>query len=337
MFSSRRTVSVRGLWSLARCSLVMLLLAQAAGWPGSPAAWAQADLAVNHYRSADSYYRQGKYADALREFRESYRLSQKVDLLYNIGQVYERMGKLAEAIKTYGEYLNRSKRDEPALRSKIANLEATLHSTSVEILSPVEGATVVVDGKQVGNTPLSNAVKVTPGSHRIKVTKAGYAPFSAYVAVAAGSSVRVQADLERRSGTPQPATIATPTTPTTAPSGTGTAASSQKRGRSLWTWIALGGGTGLVALGLIAGSVAMNKAKDAQTSSDSTATTAKQLALTSDLALVAGVAALATGAVLFFLDRPTKNENEHAQRSSRMAIFPAVTPQGASVGALWRF
>jgi hypothetical protein len=60
--------------------------------------------------------------------------------------------------------------------------------------TPVDGATVEVDGKVVGKTPLT-PVAITPGKHTVRVKKPGYLEVVEVVDAHAGATVRVAAHL----------------------------------------------------------------------------------------------------------------------------------------------
>lgn len=84
----------------ARVPLVLLLLhvvpALAAGDPN--------EEAKIHFKSGESYYNRGDWATAMREFEESYALSKKGALLFNIGLCREKLGDwraAAEALRAY--------------------------------------------------------------------------------------------------------------------------------------------------------------------------------------------------------------------------------------------
>jgi hypothetical protein len=62
------------------------------------------------------------------------------------------------------------------------------------------GATVFVDGRQIGVTPLSMP-EVTPGTLRIRLQLAGFNPWVTTAQIQAGTRTRVAASLER--GTPE--------------------------------------------------------------------------------------------------------------------------------------
>jgi hypothetical protein len=62
------------------------------------------------------------------------------------------------------------------------------------------GATVVVDGRRVGTTPMS-LPDSSPGTHRIQLELEGFNPWVTTAQVQAGARTRVAASLER--GTPE--------------------------------------------------------------------------------------------------------------------------------------
>ncbi len=71
---------------------------------------------------------------------------------------------------------------------------ATTGTLAIE--SRPTGATVFLDGRQVGTTPLS-LPDVTPGTHRIRLELAGFNPWVTTADVQAGARARVAASLER--------------------------------------------------------------------------------------------------------------------------------------------
>jgi tetratricopeptide (TPR) repeat protein len=81
-----------------------------------------------HYLSAQAYFDQAAYADALREYQESYRLSKYPAILYQIGQCQERLGQIGDAVATFEKYLEadpQSKR-RASVETAIQNLKERL-------------------------------------------------------------------------------------------------------------------------------------------------------------------------------------------------------------------
>ena len=307
-------------------TLPWVLLTIALCWSSS--ADASIELARSHYRVGQAYYEQGRYAEAIKEFEQAYDLTKRAALLYNIAQAHERMGNLEQAVASYEKYLSESKKKEPAIVKKVENLRQRLRSTGIRVKSDVAGATVSVDGRDIGVTPLVDVIAVKPGEHQLKVTKSGFTGFSAYVSVNAGSVVNIEAKLTS-TGVQSTAPVHDPP-PTQNPSVDETARTEQPGRSRFWTWVALGSAGGLLATSLITGLAALNKADKAKTKDDTEANTAKSLALISDIALGLGLAAAAAGTILFFM------EGQNQERS--VATFaPAISPTFAGVNAALTF
>jgi hypothetical protein len=84
----------------------------------------------------------------------------------------------------------------PAPSSGIAqsNPEAV---ASIQFSSDPGGAEITVDGNYVGNTP--SLIKLKPGTHSVKITKNGYAPWVRSINTEGGESRNIAADLEKTS------------------------------------------------------------------------------------------------------------------------------------------
>ena len=82
------------------------------------------------------------------------------------------------------------------LASSAAEVErpAPSRETTLSVSANVDGAVVLVDGKRVGETPLSDAA-VSPGKHRISIEKEGYEPYRKQVRIDQGRAVSLFVDL----------------------------------------------------------------------------------------------------------------------------------------------
>ncbi|MET0385490.1 MAG: hypothetical protein ABW321_06010 [Polyangiales bacterium] len=75
---------------------------------GPPAPAVDPDHAARgHFERGRSAYEAGEYRDAWAEFHEAYQLSNRPELLFNIGQTADRLGQDADAIKAFNLYLKR--------------------------------------------------------------------------------------------------------------------------------------------------------------------------------------------------------------------------------------
>jgi len=66
--------------------------------------------------------------------------------------------------------------------------------TTLSVSANVTDARVLVDGRRVGETPLSD-VEVSPGDHRIRVEKEGYEPYRRRIRIERGRSMSLYVDL----------------------------------------------------------------------------------------------------------------------------------------------
>lgn len=98
-----------------------LSVATAAPALAQPSA-ADLELAKRHFELGRTYYDQAAYDKALTAFEESYNLSKKAALLFNIGKCYEALGKLEQAIEHYERYLKATDTSDPNLAARIENL-----------------------------------------------------------------------------------------------------------------------------------------------------------------------------------------------------------------------
>ena len=79
----------------------------------------------------------------------------------------------------------------------IQKLSTELNKSQIEITSNVSDARILIDGREVGTTPVSK-VEVSPGSHRIHVEKEGYNPYEKHVRVKAGRTFSMQVQLDEK-------------------------------------------------------------------------------------------------------------------------------------------
>lgn len=68
-----------------------------------------------------------------------------------------------------------------------------VESATIQFLSLPDGAEITLDGNFAGNTP--STMKVKPGSHSIRIVKAGFAPWERTIETSAGDALTVTANL----------------------------------------------------------------------------------------------------------------------------------------------
>jgi len=114
------------------------------------------------------------------------------DRLTNLTQSRQtpRYGKLRDEDWDRGDFVFR-------LASNGATVSAPsseVSHTTLSVSTNVTGARVLVDGRRVGETPLSD-VEVSPGEHRIRVEKQGYDPYRKRIRLESGRSMSLYVDL----------------------------------------------------------------------------------------------------------------------------------------------
>jgi len=169
-----------------RSILSLLLLFSTLCWPevaraDDPAAEA-AKKAKLHYQRGSEAYSVGRYAEAIKELEEAYRLSGESVLLYNIAKSYEKLGEYEEAVRHYRDYVDLtptvSEEDRKEVERTIKELEEKRVAALPELTvrSTPEGATLYLDEKDkvAGTTPYK--ARIEPGQHKIYLEKKGFLP-----------------------------------------------------------------------------------------------------------------------------------------------------------------
>lgn len=269
--------------------LGVLVLATASSQPALAQPLQEAKAAFQEGQAA---YDRGDYTAAIASWQRSFELSQKVSLFYNIGLAYERLGKLDDAAAALDRFVSGTQPDDPYLdrgRARLSLIRERLAQTGVLIACNEEGATILVDERDMGRTPRPDRIGLAPGGHRIIVRKQGFADFRSDVALASGQELKIDVTLSRERPASQPVESAATLGPDEAPSFAGSSI--------LGPALTIGGGV-VAVTGIVVGAVALGKAKDAKSEDD--ADSARTLALVADVSMAVGLAAAAVGSYLWF-------------------------------------
>lgn len=77
------------------------------------------------FLEGEAHYAAGRYELAAERYLEAYQLSQRPELLFNVGNAYERLGDYEKAARYLGEYVDNPRaRDVVSVRERIRRLEA---------------------------------------------------------------------------------------------------------------------------------------------------------------------------------------------------------------------
>lgn len=154
--------------------------------------------AKEHFINGQEYYEQGRYKDSIEEFQKAYDLDARPLLLYNMAQAFEKLGDLTKSVEYLKRFLkaDTEKTDTKTVQNKIANLEARIAKTGISVECTEVGATIIVDGKTVGETPTSAIIPLLEGMHEVVIQKDGFQNFKMNVGVSIGYAVPVFAKME---------------------------------------------------------------------------------------------------------------------------------------------
>ncbi len=160
---------------------------------------------------------------------------------------------------------------------------------SVGVIVSEKGATISVDGRRVGRSPLPKALRLRAGPHEITVSKPGFGDQTRKIEVAAGSEARVSISLDGESGAGDIG----------GGSGSGP---SLGGGGDIWPWVTAGVGVAAAGAGAFMGLSAADlhsqleeKKKNGELIAQSDIDTGNQMVLMSNALYGVGAAAIAGG------------------------------------------
>ena len=131
--------------------------------------------AATRFQRGVGLYKDGDFEAALTEFKQAYRLAPFYEVLYNIGLTQRRLYQYGAAVKSLNDYLAEGgKKVTPArrelVRKELEEIRALTASVTVKVTG--EGiSTILVDGEEVGKTPMREPLLLRPGKHTITATR----------------------------------------------------------------------------------------------------------------------------------------------------------------------
>jgi len=305
---------------MLRFGLPLLTFALVLAAPQAVAQTSSTAAAEALFQEGRALFEQGKFAEACPRLAESQRLDPATGTLLALALCQEGLGKLASAWAAFTDVEGRSLREGREDRVKIARehaaaLKPRLSSLTLEVAAEsaaLAGLEVRVDGAAVGKGSFGIAVPVDGGEHRVEASAPGKAPFQTTVAVANESdAVRVSVPALADAPAAEPA-LAPAAPPATSDTG------SAESGSGMRTAALVTAGAGVVALGV--GSFLALSAKsdydDAEADCNAgvcpeeayeASEDARSKGTVATVVFVVGGAALATGAVLWFLPPPSES------------------------------
>lgn len=149
----------------------------------------------------EDHYREGRVVEALRCYREAWKLEHAHDLACNIGRLESEVGNLREATEFLARCVERAppavtpeeRRRQEGERREFEAARREVATLSIDVSQP--GAEVRLDGVPLGRSPLPALVFVAPGRHRISAALQGHAPAEAMIEAKKGDARIVKLSL----------------------------------------------------------------------------------------------------------------------------------------------
>ena len=157
--------------------------------------------AERHFERGIELVQREQWGDALAAFEDSMRIFPTQTTLFNRALCLRLLDRATDAVTAFEEILDRYGTEIEASRQaeiqrELTNLRSRVGRIAVRA-GEIRGAAVVVDGAEVGRTPLSRPVVVTPGSHNVEVRAEGFETFNQQISVTGGAVQTVEVSLRR--------------------------------------------------------------------------------------------------------------------------------------------
>jgi len=181
--------------------LVLLLpVVASAATPATPAPLTKSltGEAKAAYDSGRLLFEDGDSPGALAKFSHAYDVSHDARLLWNMASCEKELRHYARAAALIGRYLQEGGDRISASQRKSALETQTALSAfyaSVKLSGAPDGASVFVDGTQVGQTPLTEPLLLDLGTRALRIEQPGFEPFEQNVEIAGGGELDVPVTL----------------------------------------------------------------------------------------------------------------------------------------------
>ncbi|MGK3982299.1 PEGA domain-containing protein [Sorangium sp. So ce136] len=170
--------------------------AQPAAAPAQLAAATARERAAEHYAKARAFYERRDWSRSLAEYLASRQLyaswaatSGAALCLTQLGRHDEALEMFEALLRDFGDRLPAAAKE--AAQRQLDELRQLVGILEVDGAEP--GALIVVDGRHRGEAPLPAPLRLTSGSHWVRVFKEGFEPLEQRIEVAGDRLVRVRA------------------------------------------------------------------------------------------------------------------------------------------------
>ena len=297
--------------------------------------------------------RAGQYAPALAKFDQAYALVPSPNIYFDRGLAYVGLGHDADALEAFEAFLARADHAPPGTRDKATHERDRLRGRVATLVLTSEplGAEISIDGRSRGATPLSGSLYLDPGPHEIAARNPATGAAATERVVASPQqaltlTLRLGAPASRpsvSSASPAPAPSSVPaagagSTPTVAARAVSdTPEPHARRLPNAWAISAGALGVALLGAGVTFGILAQRQSDSVARDSSNYAVFVKQKETDGtrdqtlqEVFLVTGGVAVATGIVLYAIQRRGEGERVGREQESRASAVrrPAVTLSG---------
>lgn len=168
-------------FALLGAIVFVLLTPTCAAWAETPSSEAVVESRREHakaeFKRGSDLYNAGQYRPAVAAFMAADKLSPSAALSFNIALAYEKLDDPSGALRWYRDYLRRSPRapNASAVHARVDELSNKLGRSGVQqltVLSAPDGATVLIDGRAIGQTPFTGELPL--GRHQLELQLPGY-------------------------------------------------------------------------------------------------------------------------------------------------------------------
>jgi hypothetical protein len=174
--------------TLATAILVAVVLAASVASADAKA------VAKRHFDAGFALWQSEDYSGAIVEFTESLRLYKTKSAFFNLANCYKALKRFGETLATLDQLENElgAKLDEE-MKAAIATMRKEIDLTTgwLEVRVDRAGASVFVDGTNVGQSPLPSRLILGPGSHDVSARIGEMWTFTQTVPLLSGEKKRV--------------------------------------------------------------------------------------------------------------------------------------------------
>jgi hypothetical protein len=293
------------------------------------------DKAKVEFKKGNRLYKAKKYKKALHAYRKAYEIKPRWKYLYPIGKSEAALDRPILAVLAFEEYLSRgkdkiSKKRKKATRQRLSKLR--LKIGKLEVRAP-EGATVFLDGKEVGTTPIIKPLQVRANKdHLVSVVLDGETLPEQTVNVAGTKTAKLQFEKPVE----EPAPVAK------AKVKVSEGETKQLPPLEIAGWATLAGGAALLIAGTVTGAMALSLNKDLEDDCQNgcpgrvdDVDKRDNLAMSTNFLLAFGAAAAVAGSVIIIIVYADKAKKAAAKKT--VSLRPMVGPQVAGAVVEWRF